>query len=305
MAFFYECSAVTHIGTRRKNHEDNFYIGEMLTSLEQASLSQTGPRSVRKSIAADNGRNRIFAVSDGMGGHKNGEAASCMAVEALRHFSDADTAKALRRRQDKYAYIQSFQDMIRQTNRRMLEYSEGEKETDCMGATLSGMILFSDEIVTFNIGDSSVFLFENEMLRKLTVDDNEAVWSGVRREGLTESKGRRLTKYFGLPEVNGVLTAAIPDPIPLRDGQVFLISSDGLTDSLSVGDICRILEGCQEDVGKAADLLVENALWAENGGRDNITAVVLKIRKMSSERQTGICASIGRIFTKSKGDYYD
>ena len=71
MAFFYECSAVTHIGTRRKNHEDNFYIGEMLTSLEQASLSQTGPRSVRKSIAADNGRNRIFAVSDGMGGHKH------------------------------------------------------------------------------------------------------------------------------------------------------------------------------------------------------------------------------------------
>lgn len=305
MAFYYECSAVTHIGTRRKNHEDNFYIGELLTPGEQASLSQASPRCVRKSIAADNSRNRIFAVSDGMGGHKNGEAASCMTVDALRHFADADTAKALRRRQDKYAYIQNFQDMIRQTNRRMLEDSAGEKETDCMGATLSGVILFSDEMVSFNIGDSSVFLFENGILRKLTVDDSEAAWSGVRREGMQESKGRRLTKYFGLPEVNGVLTAAIPDPIPLRDGQVFLISSDGLTDSLSVGDMCRILKGCQENVGKAADLLVENTLWAENGGRDNITAVVLKIRKMSPKRQTGICASIGRTFKKSKGDYYD
>lgn len=279
MAFCYECAAISHIGSRRRNHEDNFFIGELLTPDEQASLSQSGRKYIQKNLSADNSRNRIFAVSDGMGGHRDGEVASCMVAEALRSFTDDSLPKAFRRRRDKFAYVQNFQNMVRQTNRKMLECSDGGRETDHMGATLSGIILFADETAPFNIGDSSTFLFENDELKKLTVDDNEASWFEKNVRGEPEAKGRRLTKYFGLPESSGVLTAAISDPVPIREGQIFLISSDGLTDCMPDEKIAGVLADHSRDIRKTADILIESALAAENGGRDNITAVLLKIKK--------------------------
>lgn len=280
MAFCYECAAISHIGSRRKNHEDNFFIGELLTLDEQASLSQAGRKYIQKNLSADNSRNHIFAVSDGMGGHRDGEVASYMVADALRRFTASGRSKAFRRRQEKFRYIQDFQDMIWQTNRKMLECSGGDNEADHMGATLSGVILFADEIVPFNIGDSSTFLFQNNELRKLTVDDNGACWLEKNGRAEPEAKGRRLTKYFGLPESGGVLTAALSDPFAICEGQLLLISSDGLTDCLPDEKIAGVLADHSEDIKKTADILIENALASENGGRDNITAVVLKIKKV-------------------------
>lgn len=277
--FLYECCAVAHIGNRRANQEDNFFMGEMLTREEQAGISQTGRRAVKKTLTADNSRNRIFAVSDGMGGYRDGEIASCMAVEALRPFAGRDRARAFYGRRDKFAYIQDFQRMIRETNRDMLAYSGGDGGGDGMGSTLSGLIAFADEMVPFNIGDSSVFLCERGRLRKLTADDTEAAVFGGNDGIPARNPGRRLTKYFGLPESGGVLVAAISGPIPIRGGQIYLICSDGLTDSLTAGEIKEILDphGC--GAGEMADRLIEKTLAADGGGYDNITAVVLKIQK--------------------------
>ena len=283
MAFVYDCAAVTHIGRCRANHEDNFFIGKLLAPQEQAALSQSVRKCIQKSLSAENARNRIFAVSDGMGGHKNGEAASFLVADALRRFACADTGKAFRKRRDKFAYIQKFQDMVRKTNREMLSCEEGEDEAEGMGATLSGVILFADEIVPFNIGDSSVFLYADGQLRKLTRDDNEAAWPGSSKTGALQA-GRRLTKYFGLPESGGVLAAAFSAPIPLRGKQMILAASDGLTDSLSPSDIAGVLASCPGDAGRAAEALAQHALAAENGGRDNITAAVLQVREKKQRR---------------------
>ena len=91
--------------------------------------------------------------------------------------------------------------------------------------------------------------------------------------------GRRLTKYFGLPESGGMLAAAMSEPIPIRDGQIYLICTDGLTDSLATGEIKEILASYGSSVSETADRLIEKALVSDGGGRDNTTAVVLKIQK--------------------------
>lgn len=277
-AFLYECCAVTHIGNRRGNQEDNFFMGELLTRQDQADMSQEGLKHMEKRLSLDNGRNRIFAVSDGMGGHRDGEVASCMAVEALCRFVSEDRRYACRRRRDKYAYIQAFQHMIRQTNREMLAAS-GKGGGDGMGATLSGVIAFADEIVPFNIGDSSTFLYECGRLRKLTAEDTETAGFGGSGGEAFPAGARRLTKYFGLPESGGILTAAISAPAPIRSGQMYLICSDGLTDSLTAREIEAVFIVCGGDAGRTADTLVQSALAAEGGGHDNITAVVVKIDK--------------------------
>lgn len=279
MTYAFTCCATTHIGNRRKNNEDNFFITEILSPEEQNSMSQTGSKVIQKSVYSDGTVNRIYAVSDGMGGHKNGEVASYMVVEAIRSFTEKHQTRACFRRQEKFDYIQAFQQMIHQTNQDMHGRSDGEREIDNMGATLSGLIAFADEAVAFNIGDSSTFLYEDGMLRKLTVDDNEAErFSGVEIAAL-EANGKRLTKYFGMSNSNGLLTARISSPIMFRVGQIFLIASDGLTDNLSLDDMDEIIQKSRGDPAETSTQLIESALNAENGGRDNITAVVLRVQK--------------------------
>ena len=94
MAFSFKCMVATHIGNRRKNNEDNFFIGEILTHEEQAAMSQTKNRLAMKNLIADNTVNKIFAVSDGMGGHKYGEMASLIAVETINNFTNSHKEKS-------------------------------------------------------------------------------------------------------------------------------------------------------------------------------------------------------------------
>lgn len=278
MAFSFRCAAITHIGNERKNHEDNFYIGEgqYLSAEEQRSMSQLACRSVQR-FTEDRGTvNRIYAVSDGMGGHKDGEIASRIVVEAIDSFSRRNRAKASVKQREKYALIQRFQEMVAQTNAEILEQSGGFDPAG-MGATLSGVLFFAKEAVSFNIGDSSTFLYENGFLRKLTVDDNEA--QALRETGAapTGTNGKRLTKYFGVPESYGVLTARISMPVPLRPGQLYLLASDGLTDDLSMGELTETIRREYSDPERIAVQLTEKVLNRENGGHDNITVVAVKV----------------------------
>ena len=284
MTYKFDCYATTHIGNRRANNEDNFFIGEFITRDEQSLISQTGVREINKSVCLDGTINRIFAVSDGMGGHKNGEVASSMAVEAIREFTRKHLTAACRKDQQKFLFVQNFQQMIHQTNLEMLHYYEGDHELDNMGTTLSGLIMFADEAVAFNVGDSSTYLFMNDVLNKLTVDDNEAErFSDIDNASL-EANGKRLTKYLGMPESNGLLSARISEPIALREGQIYIIASDGLTDSLSTEEIKDIIKKSQVEKIEISKQLVESALGAENGGSDNVTVVVLKVQKHHKKR---------------------
>jgi len=281
-----ECFAVTHIGNFRKNSEDNFFIGEFLSKEEQLSISQTKNQSLSKSILTDEAENRVYAVSDGMGGHEFGEDASNIVVSTLGKFVANHKAKRCSRRKDKYAFIQAFQESVSMANQEINDFAANKSVNDNMGATLSGVILFSDEVVPFNIGDSSVFSIEGNNLCKHTVDDNEATLFNNNISKDDRLDGKRLTKYFGLPKTYGTLTATISQPIPIKTGQMFLIATDGLTDSLSQDMIADIIQNNSDCIENTVNALLREALNIENGGKDNITIVMLKIG--SNSRRKGV-----------------
>ena len=278
VGFSFHCTAVTHIGNRRRNNEDNFFIanGEFISPDEQCAMSQQTCRVIKKSTAFDGAANRICAVSDGMSGHKDGEIASHMVVEALASFSDQYRTKAAVRQREKFEFVQLFQYMVAQTNADILKLS-GDFDPSGMGATLTGVLFFAEEAVSFNIGDSSTFLYEDGSIQKLTVDDNEAEYFRAARDSSIDTNGKRLTKYFGMPRSCGILTARISLPIPLRPKQIYLIASDGLTDYLRLGDLRDITRMNDRDPDSVAEQLVENVLRQEDGGHDNITVVVVKV----------------------------
>ena len=279
MSFSFECFAVTHIGNHRKSNEDNFYIGENISPEEQLSMSQIDIKSIHKEIKLDGTLNRIFAVSDGMGGHDYGEVASYIVTSALDEFSTEQSVRVCRSKSEKFEFIQAFQEMIDNTNLKINEFANEKNVFDNMGATLSGVIFFSDEAAPINIGDSTTFLFEKGKLQKMTRDDNESTMFEDNPSKKLVSNGKRLTKYFGLPSSNGVLTATISKPINLKSGQIYLIASDGLTDSLTENEISQIILAQKDNTENAVNILLENSLNNENGGRDNITIVLIKVSK--------------------------
>jgi protein phosphatase len=214
-----------------------------------------------------------------MGGHKYGKAASYIVVNALSEYAKGHRQPSCRNREEKFSYIQAFQEMINQVNQRIHEFAIKNDAAENMGATLSGVIVFSDEVAPFNIGDSSTYIFEKRALRKLTIDDNEAAMFENTPSEKLEASGKRLTKYFGLPKSSGVLTATISKPVPLKMGQIYLIASDGLTDCLSQNSIAQIIEDNINNMESAVNQLLKSSLRADGGGRDNITIVMIKIAK--------------------------
>lgn len=273
-----ECFAISHIGNYRKNNEDNYYIGKYLTLEEQSLLSQEHRKYYSHNITTDESENRIFAVSDGMGGHEYGEVASYIVVHALDKFNKENLNRCTKKK-EKFAYIQAFQKVIDIANREINDFAISKNVGDNMGATLSGVIVFSNEIAPFNIGDSETFIYEKGSLTKLTTDDNEASIFGNANINNQESKGKRLTKYFGLPKSHGTLTATISKPISLKAGQIFITATDGLTDSLTTDEISNIIKNKTDTVGDTVNAILNKALSKDRGGRDNITIVMMKITK--------------------------
>jgi PPM family protein phosphatase len=210
----------------------------------------------------------LFVVADGMGGHIGGEIASTSTVDRLRAMVDdgAVTPKAIEK-----ALVRAVKDII------------GHPETtdEGTGTTLTGVFLDTSQNpphwVTLNIGDSRVYLQRDGDLTQITTDHSvvqELVAAGrlSPEEAENHPYGNVITRAVG-PSEN-----AKPDYVRLDvvDGDRFVICSDGLTKELTDYGIRHFLDE-NADPGDAVRAMLDAAL--ENGGRDNITIVVLDVHR--------------------------
>ncbi|MGP3535301.1 PP2C family protein-serine/threonine phosphatase [Microbacterium sp. RD1] len=212
----------------------------------------------------------LFVVADGMGGHVGGEIASASTVDRLRAMvSDgAVTPKAIEK-----ALVRAVKDIL----------SHPETTDEGTGTTLTGVFLDTSQHpahwVTLNIGDSRVYLLRDEDLVQITTDHSvvqELVAAGrlSPEEAENHPYGNVITRAVG-PSEN-----AKPDYVRLDvlDGDRFVICSDGLTKELTDYGIRHFLEQ-NADPADAVRSMLDAAL--ENGGRDNITIVVLDVHRVA------------------------
>jgi PPM family protein phosphatase len=243
----------------------------------------------------------LFVLSDGMGGLESGERASRLATEiTVTHCRDAqaDAALAVFGKQ-----IEGVSDVcnrlasaIRLANQEIYQAAQDAdgKSGKGMGATIVAVRFLEDRACIAHVGDSRAYLFRDEQLSQLT-EDHSFVAEQVRRGIITlEQAGRSrmqnvLTRALGVEQnVDVEVTEEL-----LREGDTYLLCSDGLFRELSEPQIAGILQeatGAQE----AADSLVEQANHA--GGGDNITAIVLRY----APKAAGALSKIGRWFKASE-----
>ncbi len=205
-------------------------------------------------------RLRLFAVADGMGGHRGGEIASATALEALRAAIASGT---------------SIGDAVAVANAAVFEKAGDDNDLMGMGTTLTAVTPDERGLAIGHVGDSRAYLLRDGELRQLTTD-HSLVEELVREGRLTEDQAAVHPQRSIITRALGVEHDVEVDvyAIVLRPGDRLLLCSDGLTTMLRATDIAAVLRR-EPDPARAANLLVDAANDA--GGEDNITTLVIDV----------------------------
>jgi PPM family protein phosphatase len=206
----------------------------------------------------------FFAVADGMGGAKAGEVASAMATDVFEGESDSDEP----------AEVQLTR-ILREANKRIYEMAVADESHRGMGTTLTAAKVTDDQVSLAHVGDSRAYRLRDGELEQLTKDHSlvaELERSGQITPEAAEHHPQRsiITRALGPEPDVEVDTYTIPG----REGDVFLLCSDGLTGMISDEEVAAIARSA-ESLDAAADALVRAA--NQSGGKDNITVVLFRL----------------------------
>lgn len=245
-----EAACMCHIGRQRSNNEDNLFFDGVLLEQEH----HTSHLSYR--VIAD-GRG-CFGVFDGMGGAEDGQVASYLAANTF-----AECCAAQEESQD--LTEEHFTDAVQRMNTAV--YLEGKRRGNNMGTTAVMIGFQGDAFIVANVGDSRAYRVRGGQMSQISLDHSEVLTAEQRLQ-----RKPRLTQCIGRSPEQRRLEPYIASGF-VEAGDRYLLCSDGLTDMVGEKEILSVLE--QEIPAECqVEQLVTLAL--DNGGRDNITVIVIK-----------------------------
>ena len=219
----------------------------------------------------------LFAVADGMGGAKAGEVASAVAVEAVESARESsEPAEA------------QLAGIVREANRRIYDLAVADESRRGMGTTLTLVKVHGDDVSLAHVGDSRAYRLREGELKQVTRDHSlvaELERSGQITPEAAEHHPQRsiITRALGPEPDVEVDTYTLAG----REGDLFLICSDGLTSMISDDEVGSILRSAGS-LTDAADELIRAA--NQSGGKDNITVILFRL----GEEEAGDRATVVR-----------
>ncbi len=256
-------ASLSDVGRKRRNNEDNFVVCPLdgsppLSGGEEQTFGLESP-------------GLLMAVADGMGGHFGGEVASRLGVEDL-------VLQFFQRVQNPEATPSDPQDILRQvveaTHKTVYAQSQEHNENLTMGTTLTVVWLIRSWATIAQVGDSRAYLFRDGNLILLTRDQTIGNLLESRGEDsmrIGEEVKEMLTQALGAQPDIEVVTSAVE----VQPGDRMLLCSDGLYKLVPPEALAECLESSGDASLKAGQLI---SRANENGGRDNITAILAEIR---------------------------
>jgi PPM family protein phosphatase len=250
----FTAGAATDIGRIRQANEDAYYVGE-----------------------------RLFAVADGMGGHRGGAVAAGVALTSLRERFEPTTTDRL-------------VEAVEEANALVVERAEADPELAGMGTTLTALALVEDDdrhlLAVANVGDSRLYLMKEGELEQITEDHSlvatlERQGRITRDEAATHPQRNILTRALG---IDGTVMVDSWEIVPFV-GDRYLLCTDGLYNELDDHRIAAGLRRLADPTDAARELV---RLAHDAGGRDNITCVVVDVVD-DAGRDPAVSASDDRV----------
>ena len=248
-----DVAQLTDVGRRREHNEDNMAF------------------VIPKDSQVMAGKGALFIVADGMGGHAAGEVASEIAV---------DTVSNMYYQEDSNDVAVSLLRAIRRANALIHQRAAENLLRTGMGTTCVTAVLRGNMAYIANVGDSRAYLLRGNQVKQIS-HDHSWVAEQVRAGLLTEEQARTHAQRNVITRCLGTQAEVDVDVFheELYEGDSLVLCTDGLSGLVSDEELLRIVDQFvpQESVYH----LVERA--NENGGPDNITAIVVRVQEVGEE----------------------
>ena len=263
---------LTHPGKVRENNEDHFLVARLSKSMHVCKTSLPGDG--KTTPAEEEGY--LVIVADGMGGVAAGERASALAVESVEQFVQ-NTLKWFLHLDgaEEHQLVSELRQGLERADRTIIDLARMNPALHGMGTTLTMAYSVGTDLFIVHAGDSRAYLFRDGELEQLTTDhtlDQALVDGGA----ISPADARRHPRRHVVTNVIGGPSPGVDVEIHklvLRDGDVLLICTDGLTEPVNDAAIAEVLTQ-HRNPHDACNRLVERAL--SGGGPDNVTAAVLR-----------------------------
>ena len=248
-----DVAQLTDVGRKREHNEDN--------------MAYVIPKDLQ--VMAKKGA--LFIVADGMGGHAAGEVASEIAVDTVSNVYYQD---------DSDDVAVSLLHAIRRANASIHQRAAENMLRSGMGTTCVAAVLRGNRAYIANVGDSRAYLLRGSQVKQIS-QDHSWVAEQVRAGLLTEDQARTHAQRNVITRCLGTQAEVDIDVFQeeLNEGDALVLCTDGLSGLVSEEELQHIVEQFvpQESVYH----LVERA--NENGGPDNITAIVVRVQEVGVE----------------------
>lgn len=237
----------------------------------------------------------LYAVADGMGGHKGGEFASKICLDTLKDYLiRAAQGQAPLVGQADSAYSDAANllgSAVRFANRAVFEAASAKPEWRGMGTTIVALTVTDSTVAIAHVGDSRAYLLRNGHFEQVTQDHSwieEQVRAGLMsRDEALFAKGRNvLTRAIGQEATVKVDL----DELGLQAGDALLLCSDGLYGMVADEEIAALISAAASPEEACRELV---ACANGRGGRDNISVVLL-----TAGVEKGLLAGVKRLFTR-------
>lgn len=216
----------------------------------------------------------LFAVADGMGGHRGGEVASSIAIDALQDAFDRNAFEGRVQAEGEVPRrARELAAAVHMTNECVRSMALADRELSDMGTTLVAARFSPNKqrLYIGHVGDSRCYRLRRGKLRQLTTDHTMAALG---------MKGPRANDLFqAIGTSPGVLIDLIVDKP--QDDDIYVLCSDGLSKMLSDERLREVLLE-HEDPENALSALIAEA--NERGGNDNVTVIIVKVLSRVSKQ---------------------
>ena len=208
----------------------------------------------------------IGIVCDGVGSHSNAAYSSNFIVSTLeKEWQDLTFANFNNMKNWLYDRIENLNTEL---------YTKSKDNQKKMGTTIVTVAIFDNQVVIYNIGDSSAYaLTKDNVMTVVTVEDS-FVGALISAGAITEEEAKSHPEKHVLTQAlatrdNINLHTFIDD---LNNYDYFLLCSDGLTNMIEKEEIQNIVRN--DELSIAVNKLIDKCV--ERGGVDNISVAIIK-----------------------------
>ena len=246
-------AGLTDVGLQREHNEDSYVV-----------LNEFG----------------LYVVADGMGGHRSGDVASNLATETISDFfrstATEDVTWPFHFDTNLSEEANRLLTGIRVANRQIFERSVKNREHQGMGTTVVSAMFSNSKTRVYigHVGDSRCYRVRGGKIRQMTrdhslVNDYLLAMPDLTEEQRSELPKNVITRALGMQD--HVVVDLQHDEPEVND--VYILCSDGVSGMIEDPELERLVNSTT-DVRAICKVLIEKA--NENGGEDNVTAVVLR-----------------------------